>query len=171
MNKRIALLLYRVARWLAPEYFSNRLRTIKEMRVRIGVLRERVCSMPRRRLIGREGRFVIDELQSLEGIYKTAAAYYSERDQYQLLRIEIPQVNKLSQSGQQRVLAGEKLTRVIADEQKRTLFEAVAAGLAQSSEIEQHIYHSELGSYKTVGIRLYLKDNDKQHNTKYSDSE
>lgn len=156
MRKRLALLFYRVARWLAPDYFNNRLQSIAEIRARIGVLRERYCSLPARVRLGSEGRFVANELHSLEAVYKSVEAY-GKRDDYEILKIEIQLPELLTKGGIQRVMKGEDPVEVLAQEQKRKLFEALAAALSQSVEIENFMYRREYGEVKVLGIRLYLK--------------
>lgn len=151
MRKYLALLCYRVARWLAPDYFCNRLQSLQEIRIRIGVLRERICQLPKKRLCGREGRFIISELHSLESIYKSTAAY---NVQYELVKIEIAQPSILGPIVPHEYTSPEDHFK---GECKKQLFAALAGGLAKSAEIEKFMYFREYGNFKTVGIELYLK--------------
>lgn len=143
MRKRLALLCFRVARWLAPDYFANRLQSLHEIRMRIGVLRERYCAMPAKQREGREGRFVVAELHSLESVYKSAAAHYGTR--YELVKVEV-------QIAETRELS------------KTKLFQGMAAALAQSAEIEKFMYFREYGEVRVAGIHLYLKHEDTKRN-------
>lgn len=129
------MLCYRAARWLAPEYFANRLQSLLEIRIRIGVLRERINCLSAKRRNGWEGRILLGELQSLEGIFKSTSEY---ADRYELLKIEV-------EAGEAKELS------------KRKLFQGVAAALAQSAEIEKFMYFREYGETRVAGIHLYLR--------------
>lgn len=154
MRKRLALFCFRVARWLAPDYFANKLQSITEIRMRMLVLRNRFETLSAKERDGPEGRFIVSDLQSLEGIYKSVADYGAR---YELVKVEIEAPKGLTKGGQQRVLKGEEGATVLHEETKRALFSAVVSGFTASAEIEKFMYFREHGKIKTVGIRLYLK--------------
>jgi hypothetical protein len=155
LKRRIALLCLRMVRWLAPELLNNRLQSLNEMRQRIGFLREWLSELPGKQLQGATARMRMKELQDLESVYKSAEKFGSQR--YEMVKIEVRKENTLTRAGMARVRAGEDHIVVLNEERKRKLFEGVAAGLAQSAEIEKFIYFREYGEIKTVGIHLYLK--------------
>lgn len=151
MKKYFALLAYRVARYLAPEYFANRLQSLNEMRVRLNVLRLRLCNMSRRSLNGFEGQHIAAEVRSLEAIYKSVAEY---ENKYELMKIEI------RNQPLPKTVKGDK-EQLQRDLNKRRLFEAMAGGLAESAEVEKFMYSRKHGKIDVVGIEIYLKHNDK----------
>jgi hypothetical protein len=153
MRKRLALLCFRVARWLAPLFFAKDGDSLAEIRLNIGVLRGYLESMPGKARRGAEGAHVAEQLRRLESKYKALIEYGA----YELVKIEVAQPTIPNKIVPHNATSPQEHLRITAKEQ---LFAAVAKGLSQSAEIEKFMYFRVHGTVKTVGIRLYLKHND-----------
>lgn len=155
MKTKIALLFYRVARWLAPSLFKWPDFTIKTMGDYVRELATEYQDVRNR--YGARGIWLHDRItaaqRNLEYLKLTGA--------YEELKIEIRyDPVTVSRAVSAELKKDPRLSRqdVIAIENKRRLLEAVAAGLAQSARIDRHLYFRDLGNgERALGIKLYVR--------------
>lgn len=162
MKTKLALLCYRVARWLAPALF-DRPDSLDAIRRRLHVLRKEYEAMTAKQRNSAKGNYVLREVHDLQKIYRGVEAIGA---QYEQVKVEIPfdaSTHVLTVRDRKRLKDDPKLStlEVIREDGKRLLFAAVVEGFANSKEIEKFLYFGKYpNGAQTIGIRLYLRHED-----------
>lgn len=157
---KLALLCYRVARWLAPQLFKLPDFTVKAMREYQKELATEWVTMPAKKRYDPRGIYVQERLAAINREVDRLELLSA---QYEEVKIEIrydPSTHVLSKEGRAKLRDDPKLSTltVIQQEIKQQLFSAMVAGFAQSAEIDLHLYFREVNKdLTTIGIRLYFK--------------
>jgi hypothetical protein len=161
MKTKLAMLCYRVARWLAPFYFDYPEFTIKQMRRYRQELADEYNDYTRRQRYSTLGVYVMKRIAEVSREVSSM-----ERDReleaYEQVKIEIKydESTLITRAGREKLKADPTLTRaeVMREEAKRRLFSAMVEGFAQSKEIDTQLYFREVSKdLRTIGIRLYFK--------------
>lgn len=163
MKTKLALLCYRVARWLAPLLFRFPPKDITGLRMRRNELTRHYDQLVAKKRNGLEGTYVAHNIQNLTALLRATEAIGA---QYEQVKVEIafdPSTHILTQRDRKRLKDDPTLSTlgVIHEDGKRLLFAAIVEGFAKSPEVDKFLYFAKYPSgAKTIGIRLYMRHED-----------